>query len=54
MARVTDPDTPSSLLQYQIAYSPNGGASFVPIAVDLRATSFTFDSTQIQRAPGAE
>ena len=50
--RVTDPDTPSSLLQYQIAYSPNGGASFVPIAVDLRATSFTFDSTQIQKSPG--
>ena len=50
--QATDPDTPRNRLQYQIAYSPDGGNSFVPLGVKLRGSSFTFDSTQIQRSPG--
>jgi hypothetical protein len=50
--RVTDPDTPRAQLQYQVAYSPDGGRTFVPVGVDLRGTGFAFDSTQIQKSAG--
>jgi hypothetical protein len=50
--RTTDADTPRSRLMFQAAYSPNGGLSYVPIAVDLRGGSFVFDSTRIQRSRG--
>jgi hypothetical protein len=39
-----------SRLRYQAAYSPDNGRTFVPIGVDLRKTSLTFDSTAIQRS----
>ena len=32
---VFDPDTPAEELQFQLAYSPDNGQSFVPIAVDV-------------------
>lgn len=50
--QATDADTPRRSLQYQVAYSPDGGNSFVPLGVALTGTSFTFDSTQIQRSEG--
>ena len=50
--RISDPDTPRSRLRFQIAYSPNGGTDFVPVGVDVRGTSFAFDSRQIQRSRG--
>jgi hypothetical protein len=45
---------PDSQLQYQVAYSPDGGESWVPIAVDVPGTerSITFDSTRIQASSG--
>lgn len=45
---------PDSQLQYQVAYSPDGGESWVPVAVDVPGTerSVTFDSTRIQRSSG--
>jgi hypothetical protein len=49
---VADPDTPVSRLVYQVAYSADGGRSWVPIGVDLRGTAFAFNSTQIQRSRG--
>ncbi len=49
---VRDPDTPMDQLMLQVAYSPNGGRNWVPIAVDIKGTekSITFDSTQIQQS----
>jgi hypothetical protein len=47
---VTDADTPTAELQFQAAYSPDGGRTFVPIGVDLRGTSLTFDSSEIQKS----
>ncbi|HYN50711.1 MAG TPA: hypothetical protein VES62_07280 [Thermoleophilaceae bacterium] len=51
---VTDPDTPISEILVQVAYSPDGGQSWVPIAVDVPASvnSIAFDSTMIQRSEG--
>jgi hypothetical protein len=37
---------------YQVAYSPNAGRNWVPIAVDLTKTAVIFNSTQIQRSAG--
>lgn len=48
----SDPDTPTSSLMYQVAYSPDGGRTFVPVGVDVTATQLTFDSTQIQASRG--
>jgi hypothetical protein len=50
--RANDADTASGRLMYQVAYSPNGGRNWVPIAVDLTKTAVTFNSTQIQRSAG--
>ena len=44
----TDPDTPLGDLLFQAAYSPDGGRSWVPIGVDIKGTSFTFNSDEIQ------
>jgi hypothetical protein len=51
---VSDPDTPLEEIFLQIAYSPNGGDSWVPIGVDIPGTvnSLPFDSTQIQKSDG--
>lgn len=51
---VRDPDTSKSDLMYQIAYSPDGGQSWVPVAVDVPGTesSVVFNSTQIQESRG--
>lgn len=48
--RAADADTPASRLLFQVAYSPNGGRDFVPVAVDVRGRSATFNSTLIQRS----
>ena len=52
---VADSDTPLDQLQFQVAYSPDGGQSWVPIAVDLpgERNSVEFDSTQIQQSSGS-
>jgi hypothetical protein len=47
-----DPDTPPQELLFQLAFSPNSGRSWVPIGVDVRGTSFTFNSTEIPRSQG--
>lgn len=48
--RVRDGDTRRSRLRFQVAYSPNGGRDFVPVAVDVRGNSATFNSSLIQRS----
>jgi hypothetical protein len=50
--RIKDPDTPRAELQSQAAYSPDGGRTFVPIGVDIRGTTLSFDSTEIQKSGG--
>ena len=49
-----DPDTAESNLMYQVAYSPDGGLSWVPIAVDVPGTErgIVFNSTEIQASQG--
>ena len=47
-----DPDTPVNQLVFQVAYSPNGGSTWVPVAVDVQGKEATFDSTQVQRSRG--
>jgi hypothetical protein len=44
--------TPPGQRLFQVAYSPDGGRSFVPVAVDVPGSqrSVTFDSTQIQKS----
>ena len=51
---LTDPDTSRSQLQLQVAYSPDNGVNWVPVAVDVAGTkdSVTFDSTQIKKSAG--
>jgi hypothetical protein len=49
--QVADPDSPGSAMMYHVAYSPDGGRSFYPVDVNLRATSVTFDATNL---PGSE
>jgi hypothetical protein len=50
--RVEDSDV--DRLLYQVAYSPDAGRNWVPIAVDVPGTtnSIVFDSTEIQRSKG--
>jgi hypothetical protein len=45
-----DADTPASRLLFQVAYSPNDGRRFVPVAVDVRGNSARFNSRLIQRS----
>ena len=49
-ARVTAAGTETRM--FQAAFSPDGGQSFVPIAVDLREPVFTFDATAIPASAG--
>ena len=51
---VDDPDTPREQLMYQIAYSPDGGINWVPVAVDVPGDQekISFDSSLIQRSNG--
>jgi uncharacterized protein (TIGR03437 family) len=49
VARVSNP-SPGAL--FQAAYSPDGGKSFVPIAVDLTDPNFTFDATTVPPSAG--
>ncbi len=50
--KVTDSDTTASRLLYQVAYSPDGGRTFVPVGVDLKAPQLVFDSREIQKSSG--
>ena len=45
--QVADPDSPGSAMMYHVAYSPDGGRSFYPVDVNLRATGVTFDATNL-------
>lgn len=49
---VSDPDTDRSDMLFQVAYSPDNGNTFVPIAVDVAGTEngIVFDATQVQRS----
>lgn len=49
---ISDPDTPLDDLLYQIAYSPDGGRSWVPLAVDVPGslTEISVDTQQIQQS----
>jgi hypothetical protein len=51
---LTDADTPLDQIFLQIAYSPDGGETWVPVSVDIPGTlkSVAFDSTQIQKSDG--
>jgi hypothetical protein len=46
----SDPDTPKSKLLYQVAYSPDAGRNWVPVAVDVpgKQTSIVFPSGRIR------
>jgi len=46
----SDPDTPADQLMFQLAYSADGGRSWVPIGVDLRGTRLTFPSSAVRRS----
>ena len=48
----TDPDTPPDQLMFQMAFSYDGGRSWVPIGVDLRGKSASFPSSEIPMADG--
>jgi hypothetical protein len=50
--KVSDSDTSVQRLMYQVAYSPDGGRTFVPVGVDLKARQLVFDSRQIQKSAG--
>jgi len=50
VARVSNP---SAGALFQAAYSPDGGKSFVPIAVDLADPTFTFDATTVPPSSGS-
>jgi hypothetical protein len=52
--KVYDRDTNASKLLYQVAYSPNGGRNWVPLAVDVSGTakSIVVNSTEIQQSRG--
>lgn len=39
-------------VMFQAAFSPDGGRSFVPIAVDLKEPVFSFDATAVQSTRG--
>ena len=50
VARLTTPA--GNNVMYQAAFSPDGGRSFVPIAVDLKDATFSFDATAVQATAG--
>ena len=47
-----DPDTPMDQLLFQVAYSPDNGRSFVPVAVDQTGNKAIFDATQVAPSRG--
>jgi hypothetical protein len=47
-----DPDTPMDQLLFQVAYSPDNGSSFVPVAVDQTGNEAIFDATQVAPSRG--
>jgi hypothetical protein len=49
---VSDPDTPRSQLRYQVAFSGDGGRTFIPVAVNLTGTSTPFDARKITAQRG--
>jgi hypothetical protein len=49
----TDSDTPAEELLFQVAYSFDGGKSFVPVAVDQQDSQLEFDPTRVQASRGA-
>ena len=48
----SDRDTRDSRLRYHVAYSPDGGASFVPVAVNLRTPRLAVDGRRLPRSSG--
>ena len=42
----------SNNVMYQAAFSPDGGRTFVPIAVDLKDPTFSFDASAVQATSG--
>jgi len=50
----SDPDTPPVQRMFQVAYSPNNGETWVPVAVEVPGTqsSIIFNSREIERANG--
>jgi hypothetical protein len=50
---VTGGSAPASSLRFQAAYSPDRGRTFVPIGVDMKGRSLTFDSSAIQQSAGS-
>jgi hypothetical protein len=51
--KASDADTARSKLRYQIAYSRDGGRSFVPLGVDVSDSSLTFDAAQVRKSKNA-
>jgi hypothetical protein len=51
--KASDGDTARTKLRYQLAYSLNGGSSFVPLGVDVSDSSLTFDATQVRKSKNA-
>lgn len=47
---VDDPDTDPADLVFQLAFSPDNGRSFVPVAVGLRELQAEFDATELPPA----
>lgn len=45
--RVTDPDTRPSLIRYHVSFSPDGGRTFRPVAIDRRGSGIVLDATQL-------
>jgi hypothetical protein len=50
--KASDGDTPRTDLRFQVAYSSNGGVSFVPVGVGIAGSGFRFDATQVRRTRG--
>jgi hypothetical protein len=50
---ILDTDTPPAGLMAQVVFSPDGIANFVPIGVDLRTNSLTFDATKLPISVGS-
>jgi hypothetical protein len=48
----SDGDTPRADLRFQVAYSPDNGATFVPVGVGIAGSSFSFDARQVRRSRG--
>jgi hypothetical protein len=47
-----DPDSAPAELMYHVSYSPDGGVSFIPVAVNRRKTQITFDASQYPASQG--